>query len=163
MLNKIFIGITTVIAIILANSFSFQSFESHNFSVKQFQGKQDTIKKDSVLVDSLSVEEGKYNFKLYKKPAHASYYANKFQGRRTASGQRYDKNKLTAAHRKLRFGTKVRVTNERNGKWVIVTINDRGPFVRGRDIDLSRKAFMAIAPGKWGGELRVKIEIAIPK
>lgn len=160
MLNKFFLLITTVLATVLASNFSFKKFDKQDFAT---QIVQDTVKKDSISIDSLSIEAGKYNFKLYKKPAHASYYANKFQGRRTASGQRYDKNKLTAAHRKLRFGTKVRVTNERNGKWVIVTINDRGPFVRGRDIDLSRRAFMKIAPGKWGGELRVKLELAIEK
>ena len=67
----------------------------------------------------------------------ASYYANKFQGRKTASGQRYDKNKLTAAHRKLAFGTQVKVTNLKNKRSVIVTINDRGPFIKKRVIDVS--------------------------
>jgi len=70
----------------------------------------------------------------------ASYYANRFQGRKTASGERFDQHALTAAHRRLRFGTRVRVTNERNGRSVIVRINDRGPFSPGRIIDLSRAA-----------------------
>jgi rare lipoprotein A len=70
----------------------------------------------------------------------ASYYGSGFQGRRTASGQRFDNRAMTAAHRTLRFGTKVRVTHARNGRDVIVTVNDRGPFVRGRVIDLSRAA-----------------------
>ena len=67
----------------------------------------------------------------------ASYY---WQGQMTASGGRFNPNALTAAHRSLPFGTKVRVTNKRNGKSVIVTINDRGPFIRGRVIDLSNAA-----------------------
>ena len=58
----------------------------------------------------------------------------------TASGQRANPNKLTAAHRTLPFGTKVRVTNRRNGRHVVVRINDRGPFVRGRVIDVTKRA-----------------------
>jgi rare lipoprotein A len=69
-----------------------------------------------------------------------SYYANKFHGRRTASGARYDKQQLTAAHLSLPFGTLVRVTNPRNGRSVVVRINDRGPHIRGRVLDLSREA-----------------------
>ena len=70
----------------------------------------------------------------------ASYYAKKFNGRRTASGQKFRNSRLTAAHRTLPFGTKVTVINLRNGKSVKVKINDRGPFVSGRIIDLSRRA-----------------------
>lgn len=67
----------------------------------------------------------------------ASWYA---LGSRTASGERMNAATLTAAHRSLRFGTKVKVTNRRNGKSVVVRINDRGPFVRGRVLDVSRAA-----------------------
>ncbi|QDH77816.1 septal ring lytic transglycosylase RlpA family protein [Echinicola soli] len=70
----------------------------------------------------------------------ASYYADKFIGRKTASGERYQAGKMTAAHRSLPFGTVVKVKNLRNGKTVKVRINDRGPFVRGRIIDVSKKA-----------------------
>ena len=70
----------------------------------------------------------------------ASYYAHKFHGRRTASGDIYDENKLTAAHRSLPFGTRVRVVNLANNKSVVLTINDRGPFVGGRIIDVSYEA-----------------------
>ncbi len=70
----------------------------------------------------------------------ASYYHDKFQGRTTANGEKYKKGKLTAAHRTLPFGTKVKVINQSNGKKVRVRINDRGPFVGGRIIDLSKKA-----------------------
>lgn len=71
---------------------------------------------------------------------YASYYADKFNGRKTASGQIFSNSKLTAAHKTLKFGTKVKVTNLKNSKSVIVTINDRGPFVKGRIIDLSKAA-----------------------
>jgi len=70
----------------------------------------------------------------------ASYYAQAHHGKRTASGERFDQNALTAAHRTLPFGTRVRVTNLNNERSVVVRINDRGPFVRGRVIDVSRAA-----------------------
>lgn len=70
----------------------------------------------------------------------ASYYADKFVGRTTADGSKYKHNKLTAAHKTLPFDTKVKVTNLSNKKSVIVVINDRGPFVKGRIIDLSKSA-----------------------
>lgn len=70
----------------------------------------------------------------------ASFYAAKFHGRRTASGEAFDNGALTAAHRTLPFGSRVRVTNRTNGKSVVVRINDRGPFTAGRVIDVSRAA-----------------------
>lgn len=69
-----------------------------------------------------------------------SYYADKFEGRPTASGEKFDQGKMTAAHRTLPFGTKVKVTNVANGRSVTVTVNDRGPFAAGRIIDVSKKA-----------------------
>jgi rare lipoprotein A len=76
---------------------------------------------------------------------YASWYAGKFQGRLTANGERFDTNKLTAAHKTLPFGTIVEVTHLGNGLTVQVRINDRGPFVEGRVIDLSRAAAEAIS------------------
>ena len=70
----------------------------------------------------------------------ASWYGPKFAGRRTASGETFDPTEYTAAHRTLPFGSKVRVTNERTGKSVVVRINDRGPFARSRVIDVSQAA-----------------------
>jgi rare lipoprotein A len=70
----------------------------------------------------------------------ASFYADKFEGRPTASGEKYKHNKLTAAHKSLPFGTKVKVTNLKNELSVEVVINDRGPYVEGRIIDLSKSA-----------------------
>ena len=74
----------------------------------------------------------------------ASYYGSRFHGRRTANGERFDMNAMTAAHKRLPFGSRVRVTNPRNGKSVVVRINDRGPFTRGRTIDLSKAAAQRI-------------------
>lgn len=70
----------------------------------------------------------------------ASWYGEKFQGRRTASGERFDMNDLTAAHRTLPFGTRVRVRSVATGREVVVRINDRGPVKRSRIIDVSRAA-----------------------
>ncbi|MCU0350897.1 MAG: septal ring lytic transglycosylase RlpA family protein [Flavobacterium sp.] len=109
---------------------------------------------DSITLDSLPLK-----VKPYKTNAHASYYHDKFNGRRTASGQRFDNSKFTAAHKTLKFGTKVKVTNPKNNKSVVVTINDRGPFTKGREIDLSKKAFFEIAGSKYGGHLSVTLEI----
>jgi len=89
---------------------------------------------------------------------YATYYADYFQGENTASGESFDQNKLTAAHRTYPFGTKVRVTNSDSGKSVIVTINDRGPFNPDRIIDLSSSAFKTLAPLSRG-VLAVKLEV----
>ena len=87
----------------------------------------------------------------------ASWYGGKFQGRRTANGEVFDTNKLTAAHKTLPFGTIVRVTNLENEKTSLVRINDRGPFVEGRIIDLSRAAAVELEmAGK--GIARVRVE-----
>lgn len=80
----------------------------------------------------------------------ASFYGNEFQSRKTANGERFDQAKLTAAHRTLPFGTRLKVTNTDNGKSVTVRVNDRGPFVKGRIIDLSSSAFKTIASTRAG-------------
>ena len=77
---------------------------------------------------------------VYKSNAVASYYADKFHGRKTANGEIFDMYALTAAHKSLPFNTMVKVTNLDNGKSVVVRINDRGPFVAGREIDVSKAA-----------------------
>jgi len=87
----------------------------------------------------------------------ASYYGAQFQGRPTASGERFDNGQLTAAHRTLPFGTKVRVTNLSNGRSVVVRVNDRGPYARGRIIDLSRAAARRIDMVR-AGVARVRVE-----
>lgn len=96
---------------------------------------------------------------VYKQKAIATYYHNKFNGRRTASGEKFHNNRYTAAHKTLPFGTMLRVTNLKNKKSTKVKVNDRGPFTKGRELDLSRKAFMEITDNKNHGLLEVKIEI----
>jgi len=96
----------------------------------------------------------------YKERGTASYYAKRFHNRKTASGERFNNRAMTAAHRTLPFGTEVIVKNINSGKSVKVRINDRGPFVKGRVIDLSRAAFSQIANLEDG---LAKVEIRIVK
>ncbi len=88
----------------------------------------------------------------------ASFYGAKFEGRRTASGEVFKTTEMTAAHRTLPFGTQLRVTNLRNGKSVVVRVNDRGPHIRGRIIDLSKAAAKKIGITRTG-IARVKLEV----
>lgn len=129
------------------------SFTSEKMMVSEKAKKalQDTLRTDSIQLH--------FKYKPYKKAVHASYYHDRFNGRRTASGKRFDNSKFTAAHKKLPFGTELRVTNPVNNKSVIVTVIDRGPFTKGREIDLSKKAFMEIAHAKGRGFINVNLEI----
>jgi rare lipoprotein A len=90
----------------------------------------------------------------------ASYYANKFHGRLTANGERYNKNEFTCAHRTLPFGTWIKVTNLKNNKTVMVRVNDRGPYAKDRLIDLSRAAAESVDMVKYG-IVSVSIEIML--
>ncbi len=159
-MKRIPILLFLTIGLLVVTTFSAQSIISGK---KQNRTRIDTIVKKNTIIEKeiqvtdTVVHQGK--FKPFKKTAHASYYADRFHGRRTASGRVYDKNKLTAAHKSLPFGTKIRVTNLANGKSVIVEVIDRGPFVRGREIDLSRKAFYSIASSSGMGYINVALEI----
>jgi len=88
----------------------------------------------------------------------ASFYAHHFHGHKTASGEIYDENDLTAAHRTLPFGTQVRVTNLKNDRSVVVTVNDRGPHNRHRVIDVSRHAADLLGFVS-SGTTRVRLEV----
>lgn len=88
----------------------------------------------------------------------AAYYSSRLNGRRTASGQAFDQNALTAAHPTLPFGTKVKVTHTKNGRSVVVRINDRGPMQPGRVIDLSRAAASQLSMLRTG-LAPVKLEV----
>lgn len=101
--------------------------------------------------------EGTGRWRTYE-TGTASWYGGRWHGRKTANGERYDQYSMTAAHKKLPFNTKVRVTNLSTGKSCIVRINNRGPYVRGRVIDLSVAAAKKI--GSYSGGLsRVKLEV----
>ena len=106
-------------------------------SYKKSSGKSYAYKKSKKSYDSYADNSGGYSIS-----GKASYY---WQPQRVASGGWFNPNAMTAAHKTLPFGTKVRVTNKNNGKSVVVTINDRGPYVAGRVIDLSKAAAHAIS------------------
>ncbi|MCU4675379.1 septal ring lytic transglycosylase RlpA family protein [Catenovulum sp. 2E275] len=94
----------------------------------------------------------------FKQNGKASYYAAHYHGKTTASGEAFDQNKLTAAHPVLPFGTNVKVTNQANNQSVVVKVNDRGPFVSGRVIDLTKTAFGQIADLN-SGVISVTLEV----
>ncbi len=162
-MKKYLYSIVSTIVLLLTLS----SFTTNHLNLTDQVGKGvDTIKK--VLKDTISIkkdiipdEMDEYKnkkFSLVKENAHASYYHDKFNGRRTASGKKFNNNDYTAAHRNFPFGTKLKVTNPKNKKSVIVTVIDRGPYVKGREIDLTKKAFNEISHLKNSGSLKVKIE-----
>ncbi|MEY8759763.1 septal ring lytic transglycosylase RlpA family protein [Chryseobacterium tongliaoense] len=94
-----------------------------------------------MMISTLGVYSFTNNTMDAKKTSYASYYHDKFNGRKTASGEIFDNSKFTAANRTLPFGTTIKVTNLNNGKEVIVRINDRGPFHSSRALDMSKAAF----------------------
>ncbi|WP_338408900.1 septal ring lytic transglycosylase RlpA family protein [uncultured Flavobacterium sp.] len=129
-----------------------RTYKAINFSCTNVL---DTIKAQDSLIDKtlISTEEP------YYKKAKASYYSDKLTGKKTASGSIFNNSALTCAHKTLKFGTKLKITGHETGKIVYVTVTDRGPFVKGRDLDLSKKAFMLIAPKSYGSFIFIDIEI----
>ncbi len=151
MKNSIIITFFLFVLALMSFTSEFEKHEKFNKKTSLF----DTIKvSDILVVDTLD-----FNIEMYQEDANASYYHDKFTGRRTASGAIFNNNELTCAHKKLPFGTKLKVTSVKTGKSIKVTVTDRGPFSKGKDIDLSKKAFMEIAPKRYGGHIEVDIEI----
>lgn len=103
-----------------------------------------------VAVNAAVVQEGE-----------ASYYSDKLHGNKTASGETYDKDALTAAHRTFAFGTRVKVTNLETGKSVNVVINDRGPHAKNRIIDVSSAAARELGMIE-AGHIKVRLEVQVP-
>ena len=87
----------------------------------------------------------------------ASWYGPGFHGRKTANGEVYDQNSFTAAHKSLKFGTLLKITNLKNNKSVVIRINDRGPYIHGRDLDLSKAAAIELGMVKKG-VAKIKVE-----
>ena len=121
--------------------------------------KEEPVKETKVVVIKKAIEKA-YTANL---SGGASFYGEKWNGRRTANGEIFNTYELTAAHKSLPFGTKVKVVNKTNGKSVVVRINDRGPFVKGRTIDLSKKAFQSIASINKGVLKDSEIDILVLK
>ena len=121
--------------------------------------KEEPVKETKVVVIEKAIEKA-YTANL---SGGASFYGEEWNGRKTANGEIFNTYKLTAAHKSLPFGTKVKVVNKTNGKSVVVRINDRGPFVKGRTLDLSKKAFQSLASIKKGVLKDSEIDILVLK
>ena len=118
------------------------------------EGRQDLVK------DDVTVKTDGSGTPIVEQKGEASWYGKRHHGRKTASGKPFDQNAMTAAHPTLPLGTKAKVTNLATGKCAEVTINDRGPYAKGRDIDVSKAAAEKIGVGKKG-TAPVKIEAAV--
>ncbi len=108
--------------------------------------------------DSIVIGELVDDLETVNEETKASYYHDKFTGKRTASGEVFDNAKYTAAHSSLPFGTKIKVTNLKNKRSVVLTVTDRGPFTKGRSVDMSKRAFMDLTDNLGRGVLDVKVE-----
>ena len=125
---------------------------------------QPQVKANAIPVASKAASKSQKTAKAEQKPyqvGSASWYGKQFHGKTTASGEDFDMFELTAAHRKLPLGTFVKVTNLKNGKWVIVRINDRGPYVGDRIMDLSYSAARML--NFRDGVERVRIDLIQPE
>ena len=109
------------------------------------------LKQEEVLLNTSLVDY------IDKGMMKASWYGPKFHGRITANGELFDQMALTAAHKKLKFGTLLRITNPKNDKSVVVRINDRGPYIAGRQLDLSKAAALELGMIEKG-VLKLKVE-----
>lgn len=119
------------------------------------EGRQDLVK------DKVTVRQGDDGKPIVEQVGEASFYGPGFHGKKTATGERFDQNQKTAAHPTLPLGTEATVTNLETGASVDVKINDRGPYVKGRDIDLSKGAAKELGMTK-DGVAPVKIEAKVP-
>ena len=124
-------------------------------ATEKAEGKQDLVK------DKVTVKKSTTGEPVIEQTGEASSYGRGFEGKKTANGEKFDKKDLTAAHPTLPLGTKATVTNLENGKSVDVLINDRGPYVKGRDIDVSQGAAKELDMDK-NGVAPVKIEAKVP-
>ena len=124
-------------------------------ATEKAEGKQDLVK------DKVTVKKSAEGEPVIEQTGEASSYGRGFEGKKTANGEKFDKNDMTAAHPTLPLGTKATVTNLENGKSVDVRINDRGPYVKGRDIDVSQGAAKELDMNK-NGIAPVKIEAKVP-
>lgn len=116
------------------------------------------LKKAILIFFFIAICSNLFSLSLYKEKVTASYYAEKFHGKKTSNGEYFNMYALTCAHKSLPFNTVIRVTNLSNGKQVDVRVNDRGPFVVGREIDLSKAA--AVKLNMIGtGTAKVRLEI----
>ena len=124
-------------------------------SSEKVEGSQDLVK------DKVTVKKDDNGQPIIEQVGEASFYGQGFHGKKTATGEIFDQNSRTAAHPTLPLGTKATVTNLDNGNSVEVEINDRGPYVKGRDIDLSKRAAKDLGMTKEGvAPVKIEAEVA---
>ena len=124
-------------------------------STQKAEGSQDLVK------DEVTVKPGEKGQPVVEQVGEASFYGHGFHGKKTASGEKFDQNDLTAAHPTLPLGTNATVTNLETGTSVEVNINDRGPYAKGRDIDLSKGAADELGMTKDGvAPVKIEAEVA---
>lgn len=122
------------------------------------EGRQNLVK------DKVTVKTGNNGEPIVEQVGEASFYGQGFHGKKTATGEKFDQNERTAAHPTLPLGTKATVTNLDNGDSVEVKINDRGPYVKGRDIDVSKQAAKDLGMTKEGvAPVKIEAEVAPAK
>lgn len=119
------------------------------------------IEKQTPKEISVNDDKVKYDDKVHILIGDISNYGGSLHGSQTATGGRFDQWAMTTAHKTLPFGTKVKVTNKATGKSVVVKVNDRGPYIKGRTFDLSRGAFSKIAPLSQGIIKKANVEVTI--
>lgn len=119
------------------------------------------IEKQTPKEISVNDDKVKYDDKVHILIGDVSNYGGSLHGSQTATGGRFDQWAMTTAHKTLPFGTKVKVTNKATGKSVVVKVNDRGPYIKGRTFDLSRGAFSKIAPLSQGIIKKANVEVTI--
>ncbi|MFD2908427.1 septal ring lytic transglycosylase RlpA family protein [Flavobacterium ardleyense] len=153
-------------ALLITMLLSFSHKNHLSFERKAFLS--DTVKKKNIIIldattaiDSIKITDSiaTLETRIFKSNVEASHYSDKLNGRRTASGKIFNNKNYTAAHKTLKFGTKVKVTNIVNNKSVIVTITDRGPFTKNREIDIAKTPFLDISHNSGRGLLRVNLEV----
>jgi rare lipoprotein A (peptidoglycan hydrolase) len=151
--------ILNFIFIVLFMLFTLQGCISFvRFASKDKEKETEYIDKGNVTITEIDPERTKSLRVLYSEEGYASYYSYEFHGKKTANGEIFDKDKLSAAHRTLPLGTIARVTNLKNGKSIILRINDRGPFKSGRILDVSYAAAVQLDFVKEG-ITKVRIDV----
>ncbi len=151
--------ILNFIFIVLFMLFTLQGCISFvRFASKDKEKETEYIDKGNVTITEIDPERTKSLRVLYSEEGYASYYSYEFHGKKTANGEIFDKDKPSAAHRTLPLGTIARVTNLKNGKSIILRINDRGPFKSGRILDVSYAAAVQLDFVKEG-ITKVRIDV----
>jgi rare lipoprotein A (peptidoglycan hydrolase) len=170
---RIIIGIFIAFGLTASLAFKSRSVrEDHHEAVKEAEKVAEKVKQKAertekaegsqdLVKDSVAVKSGDSGQTIIEQHGEASYYGPGFHGKKTATGETFDQNELTAAHPTLPLGSTATVTNLDTGDSVEVKINDRGPYVKGRDIDVSKRAAKELGMTK-DGVAPVKIEAKVP-